>query len=47
MGRSARGRNWEAGVEERGLDEFLKNPQLDALPSLGIGQLLRSCKNVL
>jgi hypothetical protein len=39
--------NWEAGVEERGLDEFLKNPQQDALPSLGIGQLLRSCKNVL
>ena len=47
MGKSARGRNWEAGVEERGLDEFLKNPQQDALPSLGIGQLLRSCKNVL
>ena len=43
MGRSARGRNREAGVEERGFDEFLKNPQQDAPPSLGIGQLLRSC----
>jgi hypothetical protein len=42
MGRSARGRNWEAGVEESRFDEFLKNPQQYALPSLGIGQLLRS-----
>jgi len=43
MGKSARGRNREAGVEERGFDEFLKNPQQDAIPSSGFGQLLLSC----
>ena len=25
-------------------DEFLKNPQKNALPALGVGQLLRSCE---